>query len=412
MRREPIAAVALALALLSSQSSVATGTAQPAQRKGGTIEASYPKEVIEALRWLDPYLEIVRTYRVGNTESALEALRAWWNTGTASVSWTRLQTISRATKAAGRSGTGPPPLSADLIAAAIMLHTDAGLEALEAGDEVRAPEHIGRAVVLAGGFAGLLDTEAGGATDDLAARFARRAWFQGVAQTLQGLWKINAANAVVDAALEQLRQTDPAFLLAAGSVKEALAFGLAMWPDQASNIRTPEAFGRATRVSGDPAVHRRKAIELFQRALAADPESHEAGLRLGRVLCLLNRFDEGAQALEALLAHEAHAEPQLMYLAHLFFGGTLERRGRLPEALNEYRAAVAIDPKAQAARVALARALELSGDADAVLPILRLFLDQGGLRDPAEDPWWFYPFGRPDEGLRVLEMLRDAVTER
>jgi tetratricopeptide (TPR) repeat protein len=408
--RGPIAAVTLALAQLLSPPTL-TIEPSPPPRVERTPQPT-PEEVADAMRWLQPYLEIVRAYREGDTESALKRLRDWWNSGTQSVSWTRLQTISRATKLAAFRGTAPPPISADMIACAVMLHTEAGIEAFDAGDPPLGSEHIGRAVVLLGGFASLIDAEAGHTKPDAARRFTRRAWFQGAAQVLHERWKIEAANAVVDSALEQVRQPDAPLLLAAGSVKEALAFGLVLWPEQANRMRIPEAFGRSSRVSDDPGVHRQRAIELFRRALMADPEMHEASLRLGRVLVLAGRPDEGAQVLEQLLAHKSHAEPPLMYLAHLFLGSVRERRGRLSEALTQYRAAAAIDPNAQVARVALARALELSGDTDAVLSILRPFLEREGLRDPAEDAWWLYPFGQPDEGLRVLNALQAAVTER
>jgi hypothetical protein len=134
---------------------------------------------------------MVRAYRKGDTEAALKALREWWNSGTESVSWSRLQTISQATKAAAFVGSAPPPISADEIGSAVMLHTEAGVEAFDAGNAPRGTEHIGRAVVLRGGFTGLIDAEVRDPKPDSAPRFTRQAWFKAWRKsfTAAGRWR-------------------------------------------------------------------------------------------------------------------------------------------------------------------------------------------------------------------------------
>jgi Flp pilus assembly protein TadD len=64
------------------------------------------------------------------------------------------------------------------------------------------------------------------------------------------------------------------------------------------------------------------------------------------------RAEEAFERVESLTR-----DPWLLYLARLFRGGVLERRGRIADAERAYRGALRAVPRAQAASTALATLL-------------------------------------------------------
>jgi tetratricopeptide (TPR) repeat protein len=148
--------------------------------------------------------------------------------------------------------------------------------------------------------------------------------------------------------------------------------------------------------------HARAALE---QALAADATLHEARLHLGRVLWRLER--KGArEAFEGVLS--ASREPRLLYLAHLFLGRLHEEDGQLGRAEAEYRAALGIDPTAQAAAVALSFVLQLAGRPEASRDTLREALRQAPRYGEAE-PHWAYLTPPPSRGRRLFDELRQEL---
>jgi tetratricopeptide (TPR) repeat protein len=148
------------------------------------------------------------------------------------------------------------------------------------------------------------------------------------------------------------------------------------------------------------------AERYFREALERDPGLHEARLRHGRVLGRLERPDEALRELDAV--RTAHAEPRQTYLAALFAGAVLGRAGRLPEAVEAYRAAAGLYPRCQTATLALSYAMRKSGARDEALALVRQALDHDSDAE-CVDPWWLYDFGLGPQGDALLDRLRAEV---
>ena len=99
----------------------------------------------------------------------------------------------------------------------------------------------------------------------------------------------------------------------------------------------------------DAARARKDAEKAFRDALAVDPSTHEARLRLGKLLLDTNRAIE-AEPLLAEVDAKATTERQ-RYLARLFLGRAAERNGRSEDAIRSYRRALEAWPDSQAARL-------------------------------------------------------------
>ena len=149
-----------------------------------------------------------------------------------------------------------------------------------------------------------------------------------------------------------------------------------------------------------------EAADRFEQALARDPEHREAHLRLGRVQLLLGRTDPGLARLRWVTEHAA--EPDLVYLAHLFTGREQKRSGQLDAALASYRAALEANPRGQAAYVATSQALHMSGNPAAAADVLQRGL-AARRRTLSPDSWWLYPEGRPGQLVELLTRLHDEV---
>jgi predicted TPR repeat methyltransferase len=81
------------------------------------------------------------------------------------------------------------------------------------------------------------------------------------------------------------------------------------------------------------------AADCFQRALQEEPRFLEALNNLAATLGELGRFDEAAQAFEALL-HGAGKDPEI----HYNYGNALRRAGRAQDAVNAYKRALNLRP--------------------------------------------------------------------
>jgi tetratricopeptide (TPR) repeat protein len=147
----------------------------------------------------------------------------------------------------------------------------------------------------------------------------------------------------------------------------------------------------------------RKARDAARRALAADPGSVEARLRLGRVAWRLREADAARTQLQEVV--DAGRPAPLVFLAHLCLGGLAEDEGRLADAVPAYEAALAIVPSSQSAGIALSEARHRLGDAAGARAALLAAVAEGGRRR-ASDPFWDYPFGASNDAAARLEALR------
>jgi tetratricopeptide (TPR) repeat protein len=148
-----------------------------------------------------------------------------------------------------------------------------------------------------------------------------------------------------------------------------------------------------------------QAATRFRAALRADPSVLEAGLRLAQILAAQRDFGNADYQFERVLA--GNPDRRLTYLANLFMGAELERRYRPADAIARYRLAVAADANPQAARVALAFALQQAGRADEALRAIEPSLRPGQPRETLVDPFLLYRYGPPiDLNALALGLLK------
>lgn len=141
----------------------------------------------------------------------------------------------------------------------------------------------------------------------------------------------------------------------------------------------------------------------FEGALAADPELHEARLRLGRVLWRLGKTEAARVCFEVLLSKDPEAS--LLYLAHLFLGRLHQDEGRLTEAEKEYSAALAMRSGSEPAAVAVSYVRQLLGNPESARDVLNRFLVYAHRRTEI-DPFIGYLMAHTGTGQRILERLR------
>jgi len=177
-------------------------------------------------------------------------------------------------------------------------------------------------------------------------------------------------------------------------------------------VRALIASTEATGVSFDVPTERASLVEAarsFRDALELDPRMAEARVRLGRVLLLAGRRDDGVAELARGLDDASRSDSR--YDAYLFLGRAAEDDERLAEARGFFESALALFPRAQSAGLALARlagqAGETDGERDQAIGVLNMFWDDTG----RDDPWWTYHEGIGREADRLVAELRRLVSE-
>ena len=329
-------------------------------------------------------LALAQLYASGQRAEAIARLEGWSEADMKA----ELATLREWTRKVGGH------LPEGLLRAAVMLHTDR-----EAYERLQSPvvesmrecginKHGGYARALVG----LLVVQS-----DATREFARR-WL--TAMALSSHW---------DLCLDDVRRwtheglkwfpKDAQLLLIQGTASETSA---ALTPPPALYANPNN------RSEGLTALARRRqemsqARRDLEAALAFDPDLHEARLRLGRVLWRLEKAQEARGVLQALL--DRAPEPWVLYLAHLFLGRVLEDDGQLPAAIEQYRAALAIDPPAQSAAMALSEALVASGEDGEGREVLARAIGQAPRGRP-RDAYMSYHLGRANLAEGMLDALR------
>lgn len=218
-----------------------------------------------------------------------------------------------------------------------------------------------------------------------------RHWYYAVLTLLQGAIRPGVTEVFADRALARFPD-EPRFLLAR-----------AVAADQRTAVSSASP-GSTTR-SLAPVIA--EAVRQRYEAALKHPEvSVEARLRLAWLLYRTGRHPDALAKLEEP-GTTASPDPALRYLHRLFLGHVLGALDRPDEAIEAYRAALAIVPLAQSARVALMNAFLSRGDrAEAEALAERVQAER-----PADlDPWWMYWQGQyrlyPQAMARVRELIR------
>ena len=139
------------------------------------------------------------------------------------------------------------------------------------------------------------------------------------------------------------------------------------------------------------------AQQLYERALAADPNYALAQIRLGRVQFLLGNLKQAGEWLQKGSA--GAQDPVHKYVAAMFTGALHQRQKDLDGASASFERALTIAPKSQSAIVALAYVELLRGRPDHAQALSRSYTGTPN----SDDGWWAYKNGTLDQaGLRSL----------
>ncbi len=345
--------------------------------------ADCPKGRVPSLE----YSQLVDRYRSGDRDGAVEALGGW-REARLECDWKALQV---ATKKAARCTRCPEKFAFERfsVRAAILLHADREAhETLRPPVSEQAPPSCAvglhaRAVERLADILQLVDREALGFLRPLYLGMARHAHWSHCLPTAQHWARAGLARAPRDALL----------ILTLGIAAENDAF----------HLRAPTA--RSQGLSGKQRSLLEDAQRAFEDALAADPELHEARLRLGRVLMRLGKIEAARTCFEAVLSKDA--EDGVAFLARMFLGRIHQDEGRLAEAEREYSAALEVKPASQPAAVALSHVRQLLGNALGAREVLQRFLVYAHRREEL-DPYVEYLMTHTGTGQRILEQLRRA----
>jgi VWFA-related protein len=333
------------------------------------------------------YLALVETNRARGPSTLLPALQQW-----------QPRTLRRAAEAAIED----PSCALDCRRAAVLLHTEAAVIHLSAGEASAASEQRDLAREL------LLRQHTG--TSDF-----ERFWHHAMGDFELDLGRIPDAEELFEA-LVQLYPEDAEARLALGRAGEGGLYLLSILERASLADRAPLASAltynswhnsRAggARETGEEA-YRRSAIEAYREALRLQPGLLEARLRLGRVLWLDGKRDEAARELATVAEAPSRDGRQL---AHLFLSRIEDERGRAAEALAHAEAAVAARPTWQSGLLALAdlqRRAGRSQEASATAARAVALPDE-----PAnEDGWLQYNRGARARALATLGAMRGMVS--
>lgn len=149
--------------------------------------------------------------------------------------------------------------------------------------------------------------------------------------------------------------------------------------------------------------------DAFRSVVKGAPSLADPYLRLGQTYVRLARPVEAIEAFkradENAIQDGTVTAKRVRYLARLLAGGVFERVGRRTEAMELFRGALAVAPRAQSASLALAPLLFQTGSRDEASDVLA-----AAVRAPlAEDPLQTYWERDPDRWARQFAQLRKAM---
>jgi len=348
---------------------------------------------------LTNYLSVAAHYRTGSPATALREIREWRSAEIAAA-------VGALRKAEDRLRAVPVQandIDFRTVEAAVLMHAEVGLIALAAMSPVDAETHLDTSLGLFE-WSGLAASrqrerasrprkpqvalhepaEPAAPALPIWPRIDRRDYYFALASATLAFGVPLTARPFAEEAV-RAAPMDAEVCLLSGCVNASLA----------------EAFALRHRDS-DAERSREAAERKLRDALALDPGLQEARLRLGKLLLDERRTIEA----EPLLAEvdERGADDRQRYLARLFLGRVADLREGHEGATRLYLRALQAWPDSQAARLALAHALERSSGPAAARPLVAASLAASARLGRAPDPWWDYPFG--PRGLATAALAR------
>lgn len=217
-------------------------------------------------------------------------------------------------------------------------------------------------------------------------------WMYAALTMLQGVIRPAAVEPLIERTMERFPH-DPRFVLL-----------------RAINSEQRSLPGTRLTVYETPGAPRPEIAEVVRKqyleAIAFPSIAGEARIRLSWMLYRTGNHEE---ALSQLMQAGGSPLPdtELRYLQQLFLGHVFGATGDPDRSIAAYRAAAAILPGAQSARVGLMNALLLRGER-AEAEALAEFIQT--TRDQSQDPWWSYWQGQyrmhPQALRRLIEMAK------
>ena len=218
-----------------------------------------------------------------------------------------------------------------------------------------------------------------------------RQWYYAVLTLLQGTARPAAIEGFAARALGRFPD-EPRFILA-----RAIA----------ADVRSASATGPARVAPPTPggAANLKAARDLYEAALTISDIGVEVRVRLAHLL-YRHGLSEEALARLAEVQPAAVQDPRLRFLHQLFTGHALAGLSRDQEAAVAYRAALAILPSAQSARVSLMNVLYRRGERAAAEALAEQVQKE---TSPQIDPWWLYWQGQYRLYPEVMARLRELA---
>lgn len=365
------------------------------------------------------YLSMADTYRSGHPALAVMRLRSWEDR--------RIEAVVRELPAAVAARVRvcpelPDDIAAATLDAAVLLHTDAALDAFPQNRLDEGLLHLDQAQKIlewlrtrpnegAGGEP-VVPGEGAPESCDAPRPIGRRDWLLAASLLSVRAWVLPAAEQFAQRAT-RLAPDDADVLYAAGAVREAFALNDLQFnqPPPAWRLHGSawnRAVDRYQQALRDARSSREEAARWFRRALAAAPDRQDIRLRLGRVLSQVGKHGEAQAELEQVASLARSREER--YLGALFLGRVHEAEDRVDDAIAWYERAAAINPAGHVAGTALAHALERKGLLGRAQEVLTLAVT--GTSPDTADPWTAYPYGPWQIGQALLDRLRAEVTRR
>jgi hypothetical protein len=334
----------------------------------------------------DDYVAAVRAYRSGDAEAAVARFagldRQHIKTGLGAFARLVLRDDAE----------GKTPSTAELVEAAVAIHTEVALRPRVPATAEMEAFHLGTATSIVDLGVPLISAriqlapqkpsvihEDPAVIHQVTPEFRRR-WYVTVITAMLRLGRVAGADWYLEKA-RALFPADDEVLLLSGMADEMHA--------------TP-------RVITVTPVERQDALERADghlRVSLAVADRMETRLRLGRVLQQRGQIVEARELLTGVAGVE---DARQAYLASLFLGGLEDAAGNPAAAESWYRRAAARIPSAQVAQLAASELRHRAGERRQAADDLPSALGVGN----TDDPWWMYLFGEYWRIDALLDALR------